>query len=232
MACSRGKAAPDGNTKLRLFADSAGYCQNPSCLKPLFLDNTDENIHVGEMAHILAASDEGPRADPGTNAAARGAYDNLILLCPTCHVVIDKQPERYPDRMIINWKREHKARIDKLFGAVEFRSRPEVRHAIEPLFLENRAIWESVGPDNDYRHDPESEFAHLWRRKLLAHVLPNNRKILAIADANRHLLRGPELRILELFRQHVDDIEARHLGDGPQSVGSRFPEGVDALFLD
>jgi hypothetical protein len=40
-------------TKLRLFADSGGYCGNPECSAPIFKEFDDEIIHIGEIAHII-----------------------------------------------------------------------------------------------------------------------------------------------------------------------------------
>jgi len=96
MSCSRGAAAPDRNTTFRLFAASAGYCQNPACHRPLFVSVGTDRIHIAEMAHILAASNQGPRAVNTMSAAYRGSFDNLILLCANCHIVIDKAPTNFP----------------------------------------------------------------------------------------------------------------------------------------
>lgn len=57
MACSRGAAAPDAHTQKRLFAASAGYCQNPGCAQLLFSDEAGKSIHIAEMAHVYAASE-------------------------------------------------------------------------------------------------------------------------------------------------------------------------------
>lgn len=229
MTCSRGRAAPDDYTKLRLFADSGGFCQNPTCLRTLFVDIGNEHLHIGEMAHICAASDGGPRSQTSMSEAERGAYENLALLCPSCHTIIDKAPKVYPDTLIQGWKAKHKERIAAAFGAIKHTDRKLVRDSIEPLLEQNRAIFETYGPDQDYRFNPESDLAAVWRRKMLSHILPNNRKILAILDANRTHLTADEQRILELFRQHVDDLEARHIGTGIGAVGARFPEGMNTL---
>jgi len=232
MSCSRGKANPDRHTTLRLFADSGGYCQRPDCPNPLFVDTATNNIHVAEIAHIIAASTKGPRADVKLTAAEKGSYDNLILLCANCHVTIDKAHADFPDDMVRDWKRKHVDRITSLFGAVEYPDRASARKAIEPVLLENRTVFDKHGPHNEYRQDPESELAKVWRRKLRAIVLPNNRRILAILDANRRHLREPEVKTLEAFRQHIDDLEAKHVGDGSADVATRFPAEMDAILRE
>ena len=232
MSCYRGKASPDQHTKLRLFAASAGFCQRPDCQRRLFVDTDSRNLHIAEMAHVFAANNKGPRANVELTEDERGAYENLILLCPSCHSIIDKAPDDFPDDLLVEWKRSHVERIAAAFGAVEYSGRQAAREAIEPALAENRLIFEEYGPENEYQFDPESEFAQVWQRKVRSRVLPNNRKVLAILDANRCHLRGEELTTLEQFRQHIDDLEARHLGEDVVAVGRRFPDGMQTILAE
>jgi hypothetical protein len=232
MACSRGDAAPSAHTKLRLFADSAGYCQNPACNQPLFLDAGEKNIHIGEMAHVFAAADDGPRANATLTKAERGRFENLILLCPKCHTIIDKAPEVYPDAIILGWKQRHSERIAELFGVVEYPTREKARGAIDPLMAENRLVFEKYGPDNDYRYDPESSLARTWRTKMLSTILPNNRRIARILDANRRHMADGEKLTMARFQQHISDLEARHVLDDPVAGAERFPAGMERIFKD
>jgi hypothetical protein len=232
MPCSRGQANPDRHTTLRLFADSAGYCQRPECGNRLFVDTGTKNIHIAEMAHIIAAGEAGPRAIATMAKLDKGSYDNLILLCANCHTTIDKAPTDFPDNMIREWKRKHVERVNALFGAVNYPDRASARNAIEPALTENRAVFDQYGPNNDYRQDPESELAKVWQRKMRAIILPNNRKVLTILDANRHHLRQTEIKTLEAFRQHIDDLEAKHIGEANRDVASRFPAGMSDILTE
>lgn len=231
MTCSRGKASPDMTTKLRLFADSGGYCQNPKCLASLFKEIGDKQIHIAEMAHVFSASNVGPRADERLSEEERGAYGNLILLCPTCHTIIDKAEEEYPDSTILEWKCSHREKIAERFVVVEYPSRSLVRSAILPKLKENRVIFLQYGPETDERFNPESSLPAVWRRKIQNTTLPNNRYILHVLDANRKYLKDQELETLEAFRQHVDDFEAYHLGISNEH-GSRFPTEMDQILGD
>lgn len=230
MSCPRGKATPDAQTKLRLFADSGGRCQNPSCSADLFLTLGETDIHIAEMAHVFSASDKGPRADARLSEAERGAYENLILLCPTCHAKVDKAEKEFPDSLLLKWKQQHKNKIGELFGVVEYRTRQDARSIIEPLLTENRVIFDEYGPETAERYNPESDIPAIWKRKIITKLLPNNRQLLRILDHNRCHLREDERRTLELFRQHVDDFEAKHLEEVPSS-GMRFPTELTKLFL-
>ena len=214
---------------MRLFADSGGYCQRPECARRLFVDTGTNNIHVAEMAHIIAASGKGPRADVTVTEVVKGSYDNLILLCANCHTSIDKASADFPDNMVREWKRKHVERISLLFGAVEYPDRASARKAIEPALTENRTVFDQYGPHNDYRQNPESELAKVWRRKMRAILLPNNRKVLAILDANRGHLSQIEAKTLAEFRQHIDDLEAKHIGEGSGDVASRFPTRISDI---
>ena len=228
MSCPRGKAAPDHVTRLRLFADSGGFCQNPMCLANLFLAIGTENIHIGEMAHVFSASDEGPRANSTLSEAERGDYKNLILLCANCHTMVDKAEKEFPDSMLVQWKQGHRQRIDEAFGVIEYATRQDTRTAIEPLLSENRVIFEVYGPETEERYNPESEMPVLWNRKIVTKLLPDNRHILRVLDRNRRQLRDDELRTLEIFRQHVDDFEAKHI-EGVSSSGTRFPNELTEI---
>lgn len=181
------------------------------------------------MAHIIAAGKTGPRANAKLSQAQKGSYDNLILLCANCHALIDKAPSDFPDDMVREWKRKHLERLRSLLGAVEYPNPAEARTAIESALRENRAVFDQYGPNNDYSEDPESEIARVWQRKMRAIILPNNRKVLTILDANRRHLSEHESKTLELFRQHIDDLEAKHVGEGTGDVASRFPEEMNEI---
>ncbi len=231
MGCNRGAAHPDGATQKRLFAASAGYCQNPGCSRELFLDAAGQSVHVAEMAHVFAASEGGPRADPSLSEAQRGSLGNLILLCANCHTMVDKAPDAFPDDIMLRWKREHAAKLATLFSVVEHADRATLRRAIEPLLAENRFIFERYGPHVEAARDPESGAAEQWRRKLLTRILPNNNRVLATLTANRHLLDGGERETLELLRQHIDDLEAVHVC-GAKEDASRYPSGMIGMLED
>lgn len=232
MTCSRGQAAPSAATKLRLFSEAAGRCQNPACNLPLFHDIGKTTIHIGEMAHVFAANDDGPRPNRALSAAQRGNYDNLILLCPSCHTKIDKAAAEFPDTLILEWKRRHSERINELFGAVAYASRLEARKAIEPVLAENHLIFRKYGPNNGYRYDPESELAGTWKSKMLDTVLPNNRMIANILVVNRALLSSDEQETLARFHLHIADLEARHLTGTPSASAERFPASMENMLKD
>lgn len=231
MACSRGAASPDLHTQRRLFAASAGYCQNPGCSNELFVDVGSKSIHIAEMAHVFAANDGGPRGNPSLSPEERGDFANLVMLCSNCHTMVDKAPGAFPDVMMLGWKREHAHKLQGLFGAVGFHDRGGARRVVEPLLMESYAIFNQYGPHIEAAGNPESGAAEQWKRKMLTRLLPNSRRMLAILDTNRHLLDGNEKLTLEQFRQHIDDLEAFHI-EGTCEDASRFPAGLAGILED
>ena len=226
--CINGRINPDPDTKLRLFADSAGHCSRPGCHRYLFSDLNIANYHFGEMAHIIAASDKGPRADSNVDVEEKAEYDNLILLCPSCHTEIDKAPDAFTVELIRDWKANHKKRIIETIGIPKFDNRNEAGTYIGQILLINKVIFDNLNPNLPYRENPQAEEAVVWKRKMLSQIIPNNQRILLFLGINAHLLKNEELIIMENFRQHVDDLIERHLGDN-LGIASKFPEKINDI---
>jgi hypothetical protein len=183
------------------------------------------------MAHVIGAAAQGPRPNSTLPVNARGSYQNLLLLCAICHTIVDKAEEKYPEQLITQWKNSHKEKIAALFGIQRFDSRESARAAISPILDENRMIFTQYGPLTDERFNPESSMPAQWLRKIRVKIIPNNRQLLAACDANAHLLSQGEVEIVELFRQHVDDFEAKHIGESRAS-GAQFPTAMKNLFIN
>ena len=62
---------------------------------------------LGEAAHIIAKRPDGPRGDASVPVEKLDAYENLILLCPTQHAVVDKNPRAYSVEELRRIKHEH-----------------------------------------------------------------------------------------------------------------------------
>jgi len=180
------------------------------------------------MAHIFACADNGPRPNPGLTAEERGSYDNIILLCANCHTEIDKAPERYDDATVKNWKRDHWQKLSAALGVVKFSDRSELRNQIELLLAENRSIHRTVGPDLEYKFNPEAAEAEAWQARVRGSIIPNSNRILAILSENRHLLTKSELVTFGDFKVHVDGLVLRHL-DGQNIPNVRFPVGMEEI---
>jgi hypothetical protein len=85
MAESRG-AIPE-RVRRALYGLSLGRCYAPECDQPVIVIEGGEPVFVGEVAHIVAAVESGPRGK--VNLSDRDAFENLILLCGRHHKIID-----------------------------------------------------------------------------------------------------------------------------------------------
>lgn len=103
--------SPSLRTIKRLFAVSANRCAFPDCDTPL---SEDTATVTGQICHIRAANKGGPRFDENQTDEARHAYDNLILMCPRHHIIVDTEVARYTNEVLEGFKRQH-----MVSGAVE-----------------------------------------------------------------------------------------------------------------
>ena len=92
-----------------LWGRAGGRCAMHECGVELLTDATayDPIVVIGEIAHMAAAQDRGPRADRAMPAARRNDYENLILLCQNCHAVIDGQPGTFTVERLNRIKADH-----------------------------------------------------------------------------------------------------------------------------
>ena len=80
-----------------------------------------EDIALGEIAHIVAQSPNGPRGTKRPPGGSVDGQDNLILLCQDHHTAIDRQPQHFPVAQLLQWKSDHEQWVrDQLSPREEF----------------------------------------------------------------------------------------------------------------
>lgn len=90
-----------------LYALSGTTCYYPDCPRSVVTFIDDEPFTEVQIAHIRAASPDGPRYDPNMTDNERRAFANLILLCKPHHDLVDKRhPDRYSVETLVEWKSE------------------------------------------------------------------------------------------------------------------------------
>lgn len=100
-----------------LWAASGGRCEFPGCNKILYAADLTKDIgNFADRAHIWGVN--GARSDDAPDGYDKNAFENLLLLCSSCHKIIDKKPtdERYPDHVLQEYKKQHEARIRLVTG--------------------------------------------------------------------------------------------------------------------
>ncbi len=110
------------STIKRLFGMSSNKCAIPDCKAPLIIGE----VVVGEVCHIKARRKGGARHDPTLTAAEKDAFENLVLLCSTCHKLIDSCPDEYSSEWLRSIKASHESKAPQPLDL----SMADVRHAL------------------------------------------------------------------------------------------------------
>ncbi len=105
---------PQADVKI-LYARAAGRCSFSNCRKDVVLEKfkSEKTKQIGNIAHIVAHSSDGPRGDSLYPSDKLDTYENWILLCPTCHDTIDIQEEKYSVGYLRKVKDEHEAWVSE-----------------------------------------------------------------------------------------------------------------------
>ena len=111
-------ASPKQSTIKRLFAVSSNECAFPKCATSI-IDQVSGKV-LGEICHIKAQNSDGPRFDETQSETERHAFENLILLCPTHHTVIDSDIQSYSPERLIEMKSEHEGKSEKEYDYPDF----------------------------------------------------------------------------------------------------------------
>lgn len=92
-----------------LIANARGVCSFPGCGKTLVECGTspDQDTFLGEIAHIVADSRQGPRGDSELTSEERKRHSNLLLLCKDHHRIIDRQKHTYSVAVLRQMKDDH-----------------------------------------------------------------------------------------------------------------------------
>jgi len=216
-------------TKRALWASPAGYCQNPGCRADLIrLFENGDVTNLDELAHVVARKEEGPRGRD-ILAGSRDTFENVVILCPTCHTLVDKNPDKYPAHLLLKWKAEHIAIIQNAFASL-FKTRRELGKHVHRILRRNKAIFDEYGPHSQAAaKNPMSDAARAWQRLLLSDILPNNRELVMMLRRNERLLETNELEIMERFRIHAEALEYNHISGDTNSSAPIFPREINSI---
>jgi len=211
-----------------LWGRAAGRCSNPGCREDLtvILDRPGA-YHIGEMAHIIAKSPSGPR---GQDAGGPDAYENLILLCPTCHKRIDKAPPgEFTEGRLRGWKKGHEDGVRNQGKNERFDSLAQLKAAVSRLLIENRTIWLTLGPKSEVAtSDPGSNLYVIWNLRVGDTIVPNNQRIINLIEANVELLPLQEFEVFLAFKNHATAFE-EHWADRLDAYPT-FPRVFEEVF--
>ena len=90
-----------------LWGRAASLCS--ICRHHLVVDKTEDDNEtlIGDMCHIVAEKEDGPRGHSPLTPEQRDEYGNLVLLCRNHHAEIDGQPETFSIERLKTVKADH-----------------------------------------------------------------------------------------------------------------------------
>jgi len=95
---------------------AGGRCEFEGCNEYLLKDDlTQIEFNNQQYAHIIADSPKGPRGQEDSSEHALDV-NNIILLCPKHHHLVDTQPEKFSKEMLMEMKLKHEARVQYLLS--------------------------------------------------------------------------------------------------------------------
>ncbi|MDR2001939.1 MAG: hypothetical protein LBQ74_02815 [Prevotella sp.] len=104
---------PKPSTVKKLFALSGNKCAFENCNNNLVIGDT----LIGEICHIEAAEPGGSRWNKALDDELCRDFNNLILMCPNCHTLIDSDEKKYTTDLLMSWKKRHIEKFNnKEFG--------------------------------------------------------------------------------------------------------------------
>lgn len=215
----------------KLWATSGGFCGKPDChadLFPFFENGQVTNIE--ELAHIIAQKKKGPRGNNSLALTERDEFDNIIILCPSCHTLIDKNPGVFPIVTIREWKKQHLQSIENIFKIPTFNTRQEVHKYLQPFFSENRKIFDTYGPYSENAKSDPPACELMWDRLAKEKILPNNRKIEKVIEQNQSLLTEEESSLFQEFKIHREGFEFNKLSGDVNAMVPRFPANFQNIY--
>ncbi|WP_435589055.1 Shedu immune nuclease family protein [Micromonospora chalcea] len=121
----------------RLYADFGGTCGAGDCPYPSRLP---DGTPILQVVYIKSAMPGAPRYDPDTAASGEASYENLLLLCPSHHELIDRLPDEYTAERLALMRQRHIDRVATIISSLNSEAAPLSR---ANRFREALDIWES-----------------------------------------------------------------------------------------
>lgn len=219
------------NTARQLWAHCGGFCQNPSCNKPLFLHIGENSVSIANVAHIIGHGSSGPRSDHElAEYIDTDGIGNLIMLCLECHKAIDELEKAFSVEEIQYWKTEHAQRISALFSVPNIRDERELLEEVNDLLDINGALFRECGPYSDnVLGGLGGDGLKVWKKRCLDTILPNNQRIIALIENNKRNFPYPwdvYPQMLQ-YKIHADAFQDNCLTDHKINDYKLFPRGFD-----
>ncbi|MCB0737325.1 MAG: SAVED domain-containing protein [Bacteroidetes bacterium] len=217
------------NVRDQVWIEAAGRCQFRGCNEPLWYNGLTMNkSNFSKMAHIIGASEDGPRGNENSEKLAQDP-SNIMITCGPHHDEIDDGilQKLYPADELKAMKQEHISRVRMLLDLKAKKTRPliltseikgqhtmfserSIKNAILPQYYPDK-ISESWFKIEVGRFDRQNDFE--WKaafRKIESSVDDINRAIVNTLIEHISIFGlAPQPLLMYLGRQIGDKITAQ-----------------------
>ena len=151
------------------------------------------------------------------------SFENLIILCPTCHKNFDKT-SLISESTVKEWKESRRKELEEFF-CTQFVSFDKLKEKVVPILRENYSIY-----NNYYLDDNKS----LWD-KFEPQILSNNEKLKLLFENNIKLFqdyhdkRYSNLELIQKFITHVEEFKMTRR-DEEKNRAVLFPQEINSMF--
>ncbi len=203
-----------------LIALSGGICAFPGCNKRLYEPGNmdDDAAFLGQMAHIVADSRQGPRGVSPLSDEDRDKHTNLLLLCGDHHKVIDSQPRTYSVSVLHRMKEDHERLIRQATSGLAQRpqallSRETIHSSLLAVTHLPAAVFAAPCSFHEGQDDQVKERIHyLDKDNQLTRFLLRDGKLFSFH--NLHDPKGPFRDVID--RRGVETIRSEEWWDDPE----------------
>ncbi|RON15936.1 HNH endonuclease [Pseudomonas brassicacearum] len=221
-----------------LWSNAAGRCSFTDCDERLTVEQAASSAPhtLGEMAHIKGKNTGSNRYDEHQTDMQRDGYENLILLCPNHHTLIDKaeNEEKYSVEMLLEMKILHEACISSRLTSVNITNIEDLKTEISICLAENRQAWLQYGPlsENAQKSPNNEKLYALWLSERLTTIVPNNRVVTKLINKHRKLFHRSNQHIISQFLSHATSYEKWVNDEVPYQAVLRFPIEFENLIME
>ncbi|MBX9829524.1 HNH endonuclease [Rhodopseudomonas sp. AAP120] len=212
------RKAPSTAILRQLYALSGNLCANPSCTTVLINAN---GTLVADVCHIKAESAGGPRYDKRLSEEERRSAANLILLCNTCHTLVDREPHKYTVAVLTKWKRDREDRFAAIGDTLRQRY---VGNIVDEAETADLSIPRTFKAYKRYLH--KERISHTIDAHTIENVQDYIGRLRHMASADRDLVRAIVEKGIALggrrdteygINVHPDDLKTIHVDNRPLS---------------
>lgn len=218
-----------------LWSNAGGRCSFPDCSEKLTIGTAGQAAPhtLGEMAHIKGKRTGSNRYDQDQNSNERDDYENLILLCPNHHNLIDK-PENediYSVNVLYEMKVAHENFVNSRLDENDYADAEEVKKLAAIYLSENHQAWLMYGPQSEAaQKNPNSdEIYAVWLSERLSTIVPNNRYLVKVLENNRELFDTEDQPVISRFLSHAKSYQKWVNNEIPYQAVLRFPQEFEEL---